>query len=287
MKKWILLVSLLCLLLCGCSLQETSRVEIGNLGVYKYDVDNITLLRKIQNNRMYIHLDQLNGTPQVNVMLYTREGELLAQNTTEGIFKSEVELEFSNNRDELTITERMTYYNKNDRENNFTYDKITKLTYQDIDFGFIINVPKEGSKDIKWSLSENIKSIKESSALGVYNLYEVSYVVGLITIFICSIISAFIIIMKWRFSLLREKKYKVEPVFTGIIAFLMFILAVILAFSGEPVIIVIVVDALLIIPFIIKLIILLLKLKDAKQYDIEKEERMKKLDDLYHYKKNK
>ena len=181
----------------------------------------------------------------------------------------------------------MTYYNKNDRENNFTYDKITKLTYQDLDLGFIINVPKEGSKDIKWSLSENIKSIKESSALGVYNLYEVSYVVGLITIFICSIISAFIIVMKWRFSLLREKKFKVEPVFTGIIAFLMFILAVILAFSGEPVIIVIVVDALLIIPFIIKFIILLLKLKDAKQYDIEKEERMKKLDDLYHYKKNK
>lgn len=287
-KKLAIIFSVLCVLLTGCSLKDTSSVDIQNLGVYKYDTDNVTLFRRIAGSlRLYIHLDKLNTEPEVDVKLYTREGELIAENTVDGIFKSEIELDFSDDREMLTVTERITYYNPEDRERNFTYDKVTELVYQDLEFGFRINVPTEGSKDIKWNVMQNIKSLKESAQYGIYNMYEVSYIIGVFTIIICAFITVFILFMKKRFSLLREKKFKIEPFFTGMICFLGFILSVILAFKGEPVIIVIVIDLLLIIPFIAKLILVALKMKGAKQYELEKEERMKNLDDLYHYKKNK
>lgn len=287
-KKIALIFSVLCVLLTGCSLKDTSSVEIKDLGVYKYDTDNVTLFRRVAETlRLYIYMDKLNTEPEVDVILYTKDGELIAENDVEGIFKSDIELEFSKDHDFLIVTERITYYNPEDRERNFTYDKVTELVYQDLGYGFRINIPMEGSKDIKWNVFANIESLKDSAQYGIYNMYEVSYIIGVFTIIICTLISVFILWMKKRFSLLREKKFKIEPLFTGMICFLGFLLSVILAFKGEPVIIVIVIDVLLVIPFIAKLILLALKMKGAKQYELEKEERMKNLDDLYHYKKNK
>lgn len=189
---------------------------------------------------------------------------------------SDIQLEFNEDRSMLTMYERMTYYAENDFENHFTYDKVTKMTYQDLVhefptstkvYGFKVGLPTGCTKNIKTDTFGLIASMKESLSVGLFSMYELSYIVGMITLIISVLMVSIIFISKVFYRPLCDHKYEIEPTLSKIFTGLMVALFVVLKYKGEPVFIVVLVDVAIVITLCIKFVIHLDKWKDLKNVE--------------------
>ncbi len=76
MKKLCIVFFVLCTLLCGCSVKNTSKIEIERAKVYsyRYDEEKITLMRYVNHDVLYIVIQNYRDeNPEIHTYFYDRD----------------------------------------------------------------------------------------------------------------------------------------------------------------------------------------------------------------------
>lgn len=283
MRKKLAILSMLCLFfLSGCSVYNTSKVDINMAQVYGYDSEreNVTLVRNVGDYRLFIEIENYKDSdPDIHVTLYSfGKEELVAEcdantNKTEGVLKADVEVTYKNKGDGfLLIKDRVTYYAQEDREHNFTYDKYAKLEFYTSKSLPVIMAKEISDDDLRWNPFSNFSSVLESISLGVYSATEISFLIASISIWFAIIAFMIMVALAIKYRVMRETRFKKENVLNAWIVVVMFVLGIFASFQGEPFIIETTLYIVFFVLMLIRLVLQMMKLEEAKAYEIRRKD---------------
>lgn len=283
MKKKLAILSMLCLFfLSGCSAYNTSKVDIGYGEVYGYDYEKecVTLVRNVGSYRVFIEVENYKDKdPDIYVSLYTYgKTELVAEceaNTgnEEGLLKANVDVTYKDKGDGyIFIEDRVTYYAENDRENNFTYDKYAELEFYTSKGLPVIMAKDIETDDLRWNPINNLVSILEANSLGVYSSTEISFFIASISVWAAILEVIIMVAFAVKYRYMRESRFKNENVLNAWIVVVGFLLLLFANFQGEPIIIETVLYIVFFVLMLLRFIMQMKKLEDAKAYEIRRKE---------------
>lgn len=206
MKKTVLLLLFLCFLLSGCNVVKNTNEIIQPLRLQSYDDTTLTLQRDIKSTHFTSQVVCKNYREKPVCTYTLKKHDEIIEDENKVLYDVDVKLKHKN--DVLEIKENVYYFDRNDSENSFAYNQITKVKLFDKEVAKqndYEEVSVHLGKEMKWEFLDVWKAIFMSIKTGVFSLETIRAAYRFLIV-----IPIFILLyIQWNlsyvYSILRER----------------------------------------------------------------------------------